>query len=488
MMTLGNMKGQWSAHRRIIAAIVGIGLVSALAWKGGFVSSDKQDFAVYETQRTDFIIRVKESGTLKPVKKTTLRNEVNGSSRIVYLVPEGTVVDEGELLVELDASSLEERAERRELSYKSRQASQAAAQSRYVIVKSDAESDVRKAQRKVDFARMDMSKFDELEKDQLLRDAELDVMLAEEALSISEERYQNSIKLVEGGFETSSTLSKDRLAVTSNSARVEKAKSNEEVTARFDMVRQQKSLSAALIEGKKNLLRTQRESNQRVTQAEARLKSAEASLTVAKLAFDEAVAQLSAAKILAPHAGMVVYGGSASKSSRESMIEEGAMVRSRQELITIPDTSAMMISVKVHETMASDVKQGQDALITLDAIPDKVFRGRVSRVALFPDRKNFWSGNNSLVYSVDIKLTDLTEDIYPGASGKAQIVVHYLEDVITVPIDAVTTIEGRQIVEVQMPDRTTETRPVRIGLVNDQQVEVISGLKEGELVVMRDAG
>jgi hypothetical protein len=59
MMTLGNMKGQWSAHRRIIAAIVGIGLVSALAWKGGFVSSDKQDFAVYETQRTDFIIRVK---------------------------------------------------------------------------------------------------------------------------------------------------------------------------------------------------------------------------------------------------------------------------------------------------------------------------------------------------------------------------------------------------------------------------------------------
>jgi multidrug efflux pump subunit AcrA (membrane-fusion protein) len=43
-------------------------------------------------------------------------------------------------------------------------------------------------------------------------------------------------------------------------------------------------------------------------------------------------------------------------------------------------------------------------------------------------------------------------------------------------------------VEVQMPDRTTETRPVRVGLVNEQQVEVISGLKEGELVVMRDAG
>jgi len=133
------------------------------------------------------------------------------------------------------------------------------------------------------------------------------------------------------------------------------------------------------------------------------------------------------------------------------------------------------------------VQPGQDALITLDADPEKIYRGQVSHVALFPDRKSFWSGNKSTVYSAEITITDPIEDINPGASGKAQIILHYLEDVVTVPIDAVTTIEGQQIVEVRSSGRKTETRPVEIGVFNGRRVHVRSGLEPGEIVVVRDA-
>jgi HlyD family secretion protein len=482
--TLENSRSRW-------ATLTGAGVLLGLSYlfgSGHGTDTPEDTVTVLEAGRADFVVSVKESGTLEPVNQTTIRNEVNGSSRIIYLVPQGTQVKEGDLLVELDSSEQEKRLERRRLSYESRQATLAAAESRLVIVKSDAESDVRKAQLKVDFARMDMEKFESLEKDHLLREAKLSVLLAQEKLSISEQRYSNSKKLAEAGFETSSIVNRDKLSVTAGSARLEKARNTEKSTRHFDAVKRYRKLAADLVETQTELMRTKREADRRLVQAQAKLSSASASLDVAKLALTDAAIQVNASRMYAPHEGMVVYGGSSSRASRESMIEEGAVVRNRQELITIPDTSAMKIAVKIHETMASDVEVGQEAFVTLDATPDIVYKGRVSHMSLFPDRRSFWSSSKSLVYGAEITLTNAGEAINPGASGKAQIVVHYLEDTLTVPINAVTTIEGQQIVEVQVSKRKTETRPVEIGIVNERRVQVLAGIKEGDRVVVRKAG
>ena len=51
-----------------------------------------------------------------------------------------------------------------------------------------------------------------------------------------------------------------------------------------------------------------------------------------------------------------------------------------------------------------------------------------------------------------------------------------------------TTIEGQQIVEVQVSKRKTETRPVEIGIVNERRVQVLAGIEEGDLVLVRTAG
>ena len=63
-----------------------------------------------------------------------------------------------------------------------------------------------------------------------------------------------------------------------------------------------------------------------------------------------------------------------------------------------------------------------------------------------------------------------------------------MEDALTVPIDAVSTIEGEQIVEVQVSKRKTETRPVEVGIVNERRIQVLDGIKEGDLIVVRKAG
>lgn len=488
MITFKDCKLTFRRYRGLCIAVFSSLLV--LAAFGRYAvphAPSAEGLTLREAQRSNLVVSIKESGTFEPVKETTIRNEVRGSSRIVFLIKEGSIVEKGDLLVELDAAEHEKRVQSRLLAFKGREAALAAAESRLVIAKSDAESAVNKAKLAVDFARMDFEKFEELEKSQMLRETELDVMLAEESLRISRERYENSKMLSEEGFETEATVNRDKLAVTSDAARLEKARSGEEMQVNFDMIKRYEELNSELIESQKELMRTQREAKGSIVKAEARLKSAEASLDLAKLSLEEAEEQLAATKIYAPHAGMVVYGGSASRVTRESMIEEGAEVRNRQELLTIPDTSAMKIRIKVHETVASDVQAGQEALVRLDSAQDRVLRGRVSQVALFPDRQSWWSGNQARVYSAEVTITDPVDDLQPGASGEAQIITHYLEDVITVPIDAVTTIEGRHIVEVNGPGRGTEVRSVELGVFNGRRVHVLSGLEEGETLVVRDA-
>jgi HlyD family secretion protein len=76
------------------------------------------------------------------------------------------------------------------------------------------------------------------------------------------------------------------------------------------------------------------------------------------------------------------------------MIEEGAQVRNRQELITLPDTSQMKVDIKVHESQINKVKKGQTAFIVLDLEPDKRYKGIVSKVAPLPDSASFFSDPN----------------------------------------------------------------------------------------------
>jgi hypothetical protein len=147
----------------------------------------------------------------------------------------------------------------------------------------------------------------------------------------------------------------------------------------------------------------------------------------------------------------------------------------------------MKLEVEVHETVASDVQEGQEAFVTLDSDPEKIYRGTVSQVALFPERRHFWSRSQATVYKTEITLNESADEIPPGASGKVQILLHYLEDVLTVPLAAVTTIEGQATVEVEVSSRQTETRPVELGAHNERDIHVISGLAEGETIVLREA-
>ena len=70
--------------------------------------------------------------------------------------------------------------------------------------------------------------------------------------------------------------------------------------------------------------------------------------------------------------------------SNERPIEEGAAVRERQAIISLPDLSGMMAKVAIHESAIDRIRVGQPAIVRLDAFPNDAFPGTVTKVARVP--------------------------------------------------------------------------------------------------------
>ena len=123
----------------------------------------------------------------------------------------------------------------------------------------------------------------------------------------------------------------------------------------------------------------------KLAQAEAKLKSAQAQYNVQLRQRKELNEQLEKCIIKAKKPGLVVYGGGRDDMyyyGDQERIREGATVRERQAIITIPDMTKMAVNVKIHESYIKKIKKGQKARITVDAFPDQVLEGEITKVGV----------------------------------------------------------------------------------------------------------
>jgi hypothetical protein len=142
----------------------------------------------------------------------------------------------------------------------------------------------------------------------------------------------------------------------------------------------------------------------------------------------------------------------------------------------------MKLAIKIHESHINMIRQGLGAYIVLDSMPDQRFRGMVRKVSLLPDSSSRWGNPNLKVYATEILLVDkLPPDVKPGVSARAEIVVTNMEHVLTVPLQAITTRQGKQVAYVQSGGELKPV-PVDVGLYNTRLIQIVSGLNEGDRV------
>jgi HlyD family secretion protein len=475
---------RWARRRPLLSASLGLAgtLLAVLAFKASRPAETARSF--FEVRRGDFLVSIVEGGTLQAVNEVSIRNEVEGTARIIFIVPEGSSVKQGDLLVELDSSAAQDAVNLQQINVEKAQFAFVQAEQQLEIQKSVVESEVKAATLKLEFAQSDLDKFIKAEALQAQRNAQIEVTNVLETLQIAEERLQWSEQLYTNGFETKGNLDKDRLAVSQGRLKLEQSRKALWVVETFVNPKTKRSLESALQEAQENLDLVKLQGERKLAQFQADVETQQRTLELSQAKLDRDKKQIESAKIFAPQDGLVVYGGSSDGGhwSSESMIEEGATVRNRQELIKLPDVSQMKLRVKIHESHINQVEIGQPTFVVLDSMPDQRFRGEVMKVAPLPDSPGRYGNPDLKVYATEILVTDKLPDVKPGVSARAEIIITNLPRVLTVPIQCVSSYKGKQVAYLA----TAPQQPVavNVGQYNTKFIEITAGLKEGDPVLL----
>ena len=186
--------------------------------------------------------------------------------------------------------------------------------------------------------------------------------------------------------------------------------------------------------------------------------------------------QLEFCTIRAPHAGMAVY---AQDGRGSSSIAPGQSVRTRQELLTLPDLSRMQVRLQVHEAVLDQVQPGLPVALNVDAFPNSAYRGIVDHVAVVPS-----AGSNSVkTYECIVRIPDTVEKLKPGMTAVASIHIDRLENVLSLPVQSVVQVDRETWCYVHNGDGV-EKKLVELGRNNDKFVEILSGVSESDRVVL----
>jgi len=519
-------------NKRIALAIL-CGLVLALVAAIMRPSAGKTDNGVtYKVRRGNLLISVLEGGNIISTRSQEWKSKVEGRATIISIVPDGTIITEEDvrnkkLLVELDSAELVEQADQQEITFQGDTAAYTQARESYDIQLNQNQSNIRAGELDVKFAHMDLGKYvgaelaesilaDEKNPDDLfksgmsnfdisarlkelrlagdamqrIRRLEADINLAQEELERAKADYDWSLKLGPkekqgAGYISNSELEADRLAMNRRQVELDLAGPALRLFLQYEFPKELEQLRSNYLEAESELERIKARARSEIAKAEAELKSREARYQVQKDRLEKLRAQIENCRIYATKAGMVVYPSTAFRWGRAGdKIEEGATVRERQVILTIPDPDSMAVNVKINEASVHKVEPGQRARIVPDPFPDMVIRGTVSRVAVLPDPQHPMFSPDLKVYDSTVLIDNPPSEITPGMSAQVEIIIDRLEDVISVPIQAVTTRQGERVCYV-VEKGEPQPRVVEIGQFNNTFIHIKEGLNEGEIVLLR---
>ena len=167
------------------------------------------------------------------------------------------------------------------------------------------------------------------------------------------------------------------------------------------------------------------------------------------------------------------------------VIEEGVSVREGQPIIRLPDPTKMQVTAKVNDSKINSVRDGQPAIIRLDTAPEIPIKGRIRRVASFPDARR-WS-QAPIEYSVYVDIVEKNDLVRPGLRAKVEIFIESIPDVVQAPVSALIDQNDSFYVIVQHGSEV-ELRPVDIGPNNESLVVIKGGLEPREKVIVNPDG
>lgn len=399
----------------------------------------------HTVSRKPFSVTILEQGALESGANVHLRCEVSGGAYISFVIPDGTEVKKGDVVVQFDSAQFETDVSEQEVKVRG---------ARSTVVAKESELSI---------AKINLEEYTHGTFVKELKEAEVEIQVAEENLRAAVNVRDYTQRMMRKGYVSALELESKEFAARKAQLELEKATVKRDALRDYTYKKQVEDFSGKL------------------AAAEAALEGAKETLTLEEARLTQLKDALSKCTLVAPQDGLAVL---ANDPYRESMSEGGIAPGSRawqsQTLIWLPDLTNMQVSVPVHESRIRQLHPGMKAKVT---VQDREFEGEVVSIANQPDGQFFWLGQSAKKYTTIVKILGAPQGLKPGLTAKVEIVTESQDDAITVPQLAVTEADGKKYCYVRTGD-TFEKRQVILGSMNTSDVVIVDGVEPGEEILL----
>ncbi|HRJ48942.1 MAG: HlyD family efflux transporter periplasmic adaptor subunit [Phycisphaeraceae bacterium] len=493
-------KSRRAGSRRLMA-LAGVAVVTAgivyLAWRPDAGGSNPTSQAPSSSDRamvrlTSFDITTRCSGELEARHQIEIRSRLESSSTIVELTPEGRSVRAGELLVRLNSDRIEQEILEQTLQVESARAELVAAENGYNIQVNENESRLRQSTSKVTLAKLALEQWEKGD----VEKRRLELKLAMDKATRDHDRLKDKVfrsRLLHGqGFLSKNELELDEISFIEALAAVDKSGKDNEIYENYRLPEERERFTSALIEAEAELERVKMNNEIELASKEAARTNRRKQLAVREEKLRNLQNQFASSTIRAPSDGLVVYATSMSSGrgfggDREGPLQIGRQVFPNELLMILPDTSDMMASVRVQESLAGRVRPGQVVTVQVDAAGGKTYSGRVESTSVLAETGG-WRDPNLREYTVKVALDQSElegEGLKPSMRVDAIITLGRVEDAASIPVQAVFNEGAVRFVYRQDGMKFVRT-PVRMGRRSDTFAEITAGLAPGAVVLVRE--
>lgn len=340
-----------------------------------------------------------------------------------------------------------------------------------------------------------------------LSEARNAVTEAETALAIAENDLQREAKLLEVGY----TSKREQEAALDRRTQAQVRLQNARDRLRGLSAQQASALRAAderVAQAQAELTRARTNSNQdqlkakELEQAVADLRTAEAglrdvqvlqaSLAQGQAAVDQNASSLNESRrllgeteIRAPITGII---GSKKIKVGETVSALNSF-SSGTAIFTIEDRNAMIVKIQINEIDVAKLKLGMPATVEIDALPKEKFTGKVSKIAAASvtstteQLQQNSQGNRAVVkYQVEIRLEDHPMELKSGMTARCTMVTQSRKGILAIPAEYLGKDGEKRFVLIGKTTKTAKRTPVTVGLETGAKVEVLTGLRDGDVL------
>jgi HlyD family secretion protein len=212
----------------------------------------------------------------------------------------------------------------------------------------------------------------------------------------------------------------------------------------------------------------------------AKLQQAKAQVAQSEASLKQLEEQLSYTTIVSPMDGVVLSRDVEIGDAVSSILVLGSTATL---VMTIGDTTEVYVKGKVDEADVAHVYLGQPARITVESFRDRYFQGKVTKISPMGVEKD-----NVTTFEVRVSINNPGGELKAQMTANAEILLDEHKNVLTIPENAVIY-DSQKNTTVEIPDKKQKEGerkiPVKVGLSNGSVTEIVSGLKEGDTVVLQ---